>query len=98
MLQNLFKEDVYLQAKVTSVVSDSLWPLDCSPPGSSVHGILQARMLEWAAMPSFRGSSRPRDQNSWFLGLLHWQAGSSPLASPGNPFKEDGKREKKEQS
>ena len=31
--------------------------VDCSPPGSSVHGILQARILEWVAMPSFRGSS-----------------------------------------
>ena len=28
------------------------YPMDCSPPGSSVHGILQARILEWAAMPS----------------------------------------------
>ena len=36
-------------------------PVDCSPPGSSVHGILQARILEWVAMPSFRGSSWPRD-------------------------------------
>ena len=35
-------------------------PKDCSPPGSSVHGILQARMLEWVTMPSSRGSSRPR--------------------------------------
>ena len=34
---------------------------NCSPPGSSVHGILQARMLEWVAMPFSRGSSRPRD-------------------------------------
>ena len=32
-------------------------PMDCSPPGSSVHGILQARMLEWVAMPFSRGSS-----------------------------------------
>ena len=32
-----------------------------APPGSSVHGILQARILEWAAMPSSRGSSQPRD-------------------------------------
>ena len=31
--------------------------LDCSPPGSSVHGILQARRLEWVAMPSSGGSS-----------------------------------------
>ena len=38
-------------------------PIDCSPPGSSVHGILQARILEWVAMPSSRGSSPPRDWN-----------------------------------
>ena len=37
-------------------------PLDYSLPGFSVHGILQARILEWVAMPSSRGSSRPRDQ------------------------------------
>ena len=35
-------------------------PIDCSPPGSSVHGILQARILEWVAMPSSKGSSQPR--------------------------------------
>ena len=32
-------------------------PMDCSPPGSSVHGILQAKILKWVAMPSSRGSS-----------------------------------------
>ena len=37
-------------------------PVDCNPPGSSVHGIRQARILEWVAVPSSRGSSRPRDQ------------------------------------
>ena len=37
-------------------------PRDCSLPGSSVHGILQARILEWVAMPSSRGSSQPRDR------------------------------------
>ena len=37
-------------------------PMDCSPPGSSVHGILQARIPEWVAIPFSRGSSRPRDQ------------------------------------
>ena len=36
-------------------------PRDCSPPGSSVLGILQARTLQWAAVPSPRGSSWPRD-------------------------------------
>ena len=34
-------------------------PMECSLPGSSVHGILQARTLEWVALPSSRGSSRP---------------------------------------
>ena len=34
-------------------------PMDCSLPGSSVHGILQARVLEWAAMPPSRGPSPP---------------------------------------
>ena len=37
-------------------------PMNCSLPGSSVHGILQVRLLEWVAMPSSRGSSWPRDQ------------------------------------
>ena len=40
----------------------TLWdPVDCSLPGSSVHGILQARILEWVAISFSRGSSRPRD-------------------------------------
>ena len=37
-------------------------PMDCCPPGSSDHGILQARILEWVAIPFSRGSSGPRDQ------------------------------------
>ena len=36
-------------------------PMDCSPPGSSVHGILQARILEWVAIFFSRGSSPPRN-------------------------------------
>ena len=36
-------------------------PVDCSPPGSSVHGIVQARILEWVAMAFLRGSSQPGD-------------------------------------
>ena len=36
--------------------------MDCSPPGSSVRGVLQARMLEWVATHFSRGSSQPRDQ------------------------------------
>ena len=50
-----------------SVVSNSCNTMDCSPPGSSVHGILHARVLEWVAGSYFRQSSRPRDQThvSW---------------------------------
>ena len=37
-------------------------PMDCSLPGSSVHGILQARIVEWVAISFSRGSCQPRDQ------------------------------------
>ena len=37
-------------------------PMDCYPPGSSVHGILQVRVLEWVVISSSRGTSQPRDQ------------------------------------
>ena len=37
-------------------------PMDCSPPGSSVHEIFQARILEWVAISFSRGSSQPRDR------------------------------------
>ena len=41
-----------------SLMSDSIRdPMDCSPPGSSVHRLFQARLLEWVAMPFSRGSS-----------------------------------------
>ena len=45
-----------------SVMSDSCDPMVCSLPGSSVHGILQARILEWVAIFFSRGSSWPRDR------------------------------------
>ena len=61
-------------------------PLDCSPPGSSVHEILQARRLEWVAVPFSRGSSQPRDRS--LLSLLCWQAGSSSLVTSGKPVYE----------
>ena len=66
---------------------------DCSPPGSSVHAILQARILEWVAMPSSRGPSQPRD---WArvscVGrqiLYHWapwEVSSGTLAIYPRPF------------
>ena len=65
--------------------------VDCSPPGSSVRGILQARILEWVAMPSSRGSSRPRDGTHvsyiscigrWIL-YHYWHLGSPPIQIQG---------------
>ena len=46
---------------VSRLVTSDCDPMDCSPPGSSVHGILQARILEWVAILFSRGSSRPID-------------------------------------
>ena len=60
-------------------------PVNCSLPGSSVHGILQARILEGVAMPSSRGSSRPRDLTCVSC-LLHWQVDSLQLVPPGKPW------------
>ena len=48
---------------VCSIMSDSVWPMDCSPPGSSVHGILQARILEWVAISFSRGYAQARNQS-----------------------------------
>ena len=66
---------------VTSVVSDSCDPMDCSPPGSSVHETLQARTLEWVAVPSSRDSSPPRTEpwspslaGSFFTTSITWEA------------------------
>ena len=60
-----------------AVMSDSLRPHGLySLPDSSVHGILQAGILEWAAVPSSKGSSRPRDQTLVNLShcrqILYW--------------------------
>ena len=57
-------------------------PMDCSLPGASVHGILQARILEWVAMASSRGSSWPRDRSH--ISRIGRQV-LLPLAPPGKP-------------
>ena len=61
-------------------------PMDYSPPGISVRGILQARIMEWVAIPSSRGSSQLRD-GTHVLCLLHWRGNSLPLAPPGTLLK-----------
>ena len=69
---------------VASVVCDCN-SMDCSPPGSSVHGIFQARILEWVAISFSRGSSRPRNQTqvSWKSPAL--TGGFFTTKSPGKP-------------
>ena len=57
--------------------------MDCSSPGSSVHGILQARILKWVAIPLFRGSSPTKE---WNQSLLHWQEDSLVQSHLGNHF------------
>ena len=55
--------------------------VDCSPPGSSVHGMLQAKVLKWVAISSSRESSRPGSNSR----LLHWQADSLSPSHRGSP-------------
>ena len=56
---NLLSCSVYLVTQSCLTLCNTM---DCSLPGSSVHGIIQARILEWVAMPSSKQSSQPRDQ------------------------------------
>ena len=68
---------MYPMHTLTSVRSDTV---DCSLQGFSVHGILQARILEWVAMPFFRESSRPRDRTQ--LSCASCNAGGLLTAEP----------------
>ena len=62
------------------------YPMDCSPLGSSVHGIFHARILEWIAISTSRGSSQPRDHTHvscisrqiFFFFLNHWANWETP--------------------
>ena len=58
-------------------------PMDCSPPGTCVHGILQARILEWVVIPFSRGSFQPTDRTN--PGSPTMQADYLPSEPPGKP-------------
>ena len=58
-------------------------PVDCSPPGSPVHGILQARMLEWVAL--FQGIFLTWGWNPHHRHLLHYRQIFYPLSHLGSP-------------
>ena len=60
-------------------------PLDCSLPGSSVHGILQTRVLDKGCRVLLQWILPTQGSNSCLLCLLHWRVGSLPLAPAGKP-------------
>ena len=64
----------------------TLWVhMNCSPPGSSINGVLQARRLEWVAMPSSRGCSHPKEQTQtpafWVDSFTIWATSEAPGTS-----------------
>ena len=63
---NRFLEDMTVLCLVTQLSPSLCDPMDCSPPGFSVHGILQVRILQWVVMPFSRGSSQSRDRTQVF--------------------------------
>ena len=73
---------------VLSRVQLFLTPMDCSPPGSSVHGIFQAGILEWVAISFSRESSWPRDQTC-IIYVTCWQMNYLPLAPNWDAHKSD---------
>ena len=80
-----------LHQKVTQSCLTLCDPMECSLPGSSIHGILQARVLEWVAISFSRGSSRPRDQTrvSCIAGRCFtiWATRETPITYLENPKK-----------
>ena len=88
-----FSSSSLISLSIACVLSFQSWatlcdPTVCSPPGSSAHGIFQARTLKWVAMPSFRGFSQPRNRTCtsyvpcvgrWII--YHWCLLRSPSFS-----------------
>ena len=70
------------EAKVAQSCPPLCGPMDCCLPGSSVHGILQARILEWVAISFSKGSSQPRDRTQ---GLRHCRQTLYCLSHQGSP-------------
>ena len=79
--RNSLYHEMYMRAKLLQLCPTFCDLMDCSPPSFSVHGILQARILEWVVMPFSRGSSQPRDQTCVFhvSGIWGW-VGTSLVA------------------
>ena len=74
---------MFIEVLVTQSCLTPCDPVDCNPPGSSVHGILLARILEWVAILFSRGSSQPGDR-TWVSGIVG-RFDSLPSGPPGKP-------------
>ena len=83
-----------MHAKLLHLCPTACNPVRHSPPGTSVQGILQARIPEWVAVPSSRGVFPTQGWNQGLLRRLRWQAGGSVLAgefsTAGQPGKSRG--------
>ena len=76
------QKHLFVCVHVCSILCD---PMNCSPPGSSVHGILCARILEWVAISFSRGIFPTQGLTLSLLSVLYGQVDSLPLAPPGKP-------------
>ena len=76
----LFVPSQYKWSEVAQSYLTLCNPMDCRPPGSSIHGIFQGRILEWVAISFSRRSSRPRDWTQ----VSHIVADALPSEPPGN--------------
>ena len=77
--------DVHAHAQLCPTLCDPIDPIDCSPPGFSVYGIFQARMLEWVASFLLLGIFLTHGSSMRLWCLLHRQVDSSPLRYVGGP-------------
>ena len=82
-LSDIYKSvtvSIFCESEVAQLCPTLCDPMDCSLPGSSVHGIFQARILEWVAISFSRGIFLTQ---RWNPILLHWQVDSLPLSHQG---------------
>ena len=82
LFRTLMRGKVKVKVKIPQSCLTVCDPMDYSQPGSSVHGILQARMLVWVAIPFSRGSSPAQ---GWTPGLLHCRQILYHLSHQGSP-------------
>ena len=84
-LFNLYTVCASVHVQLVQLCSTLCYSMECSSPGYSVHGILQAGILEWVAKPSSRESSQPQVSNSFLPVSPSLQADSLPTEPPGKP-------------